>query len=224
MDAKTIGGETPLDEAARSGHKDVAELLLANKANVNAKDENGDTPLLFAARNGHADVVELLLDNKADVNLKNKLGETPLHAAAGHGPKEVVALLLSNKANVNAKDERGDTRLHYVTDQRYFGLNGGGEYTGIVELLLENKADVNTTDNNFATPLDLALSRRSSKMAEVLRKYAGRAFSTEFRDAATSGDLEKARVLLKENPDLVSIRDEKGETPLLSAANSGQRT
>ena len=28
-----------------SGHKDVAELLLANKAEVNAKDNDGETPL-----------------------------------------------------------------------------------------------------------------------------------------------------------------------------------
>jgi ankyrin repeat protein len=38
----------------------VAELLLANKAEVNAKDNRGNTPLHLAAAKGHKDVAELL--------------------------------------------------------------------------------------------------------------------------------------------------------------------
>jgi len=41
-------------------HKDVVELLLANKADVNAKDNSGKTPLHIAVSKGHKDVVELL--------------------------------------------------------------------------------------------------------------------------------------------------------------------
>ena len=46
--------------AALRGHKDVAELLLANKAEVNAKDNNGETPLHEAVDKGHKDVAGLL--------------------------------------------------------------------------------------------------------------------------------------------------------------------
>jgi hypothetical protein len=42
-------GMTPLHDAAASGYKDVAELLLANKADVDAKAGNGLTPLHVAA-------------------------------------------------------------------------------------------------------------------------------------------------------------------------------
>ena len=37
-----------MHKAAGWGHKEVAELLIANGADVNAKDEDGDTPLVYA--------------------------------------------------------------------------------------------------------------------------------------------------------------------------------
>jgi len=37
-----------LHETARSGRKEVVELLIANGADVNAKNRNGDTPLDYA--------------------------------------------------------------------------------------------------------------------------------------------------------------------------------
>ena len=54
-------GVTALHSAAEKGRKDVAELLLADKAEVNAKNKYGSTPLHWAAFGGHKDVAELLL-------------------------------------------------------------------------------------------------------------------------------------------------------------------
>jgi hypothetical protein len=45
-------GQGQYGAAAFNGHKDVAELLLANKAEVNAKSIGGYTPLHFAADHG----------------------------------------------------------------------------------------------------------------------------------------------------------------------------
>lgn len=101
-------GDTPLHWAAA---KDIAELLLANKAEVNAKDNRGDTPLHSAAFNGHKDVAELLLSVGAAVTAIDIDGKTPLHLAALGGHRDVAELLLAHGADVNAKDNIGATPL-----------------------------------------------------------------------------------------------------------------
>ena len=58
--SKDNNGQTPLHWAVYRGHKNVVELLLARKAEVNAKNNNGQTPLWVAAHEGYKDVAELL--------------------------------------------------------------------------------------------------------------------------------------------------------------------
>ena len=48
MNEKRNNGWVPLHGAAFTGHMEVVELLLANGANMNAKNEDGDTPLVYA--------------------------------------------------------------------------------------------------------------------------------------------------------------------------------
>jgi ankyrin repeat protein len=84
-------GSTVLGHAAEEGHKEIAELLIAEGADVNAKDDNG-TPLHNAASWGHKEVVELFIAAGADVNAKG-FGETPLDLAVITKNTEVADLL-----------------------------------------------------------------------------------------------------------------------------------
>jgi len=125
---------TPLHAAALNGHKEIAELLIAKGADVDAKDALGNTPLyntisFNAALDGYKEIAELLIHNSADVNAQDKNGNTPLHEAATSGLKEVVELLIANGADVNAKKKFGRTPLH------------GAATKGIAELLIAKGAD-----------------------------------------------------------------------------------
>jgi ankyrin repeat protein len=83
--------------ATNYGHKAVVELLLANKADINAKTNEGLMPLERACQEGsYKDVVELLLANKPEVNAKRNDGMTSLYIATMNGYKDVVELLRQN--------------------------------------------------------------------------------------------------------------------------------
>ena len=92
--ADNPNGYTPLHCAALKGQKDVAALLLASKAVVNAKDSCARTPLHWAAMKGQKDVAELLLASKTEVNARSNDGRTPLHDAAIGGNDETKPIEL----------------------------------------------------------------------------------------------------------------------------------
>ncbi len=66
-------GETPLMLASRSGNLDAIKVLLAHKADVNAKEElRGTTAIMWATSENHPEAVKLLIDNGADVGAVSK--------------------------------------------------------------------------------------------------------------------------------------------------------
>ncbi|MHC4354763.1 MAG: ankyrin repeat domain-containing protein, partial [Planctomycetota bacterium] len=84
---------TALHLASYSGHDEVAETLLSNGAQVDAR--NGwlsDTPLRMAARRGHPDIARILIKYGANVNMQS-YDQTPLDLARAHGHGEIVKLL-----------------------------------------------------------------------------------------------------------------------------------
>lgn len=88
-------GQTPLHIAAFNDRKEVAEFLLANKADVNAKSKNGSTPLHLAAGKGNKDIVEVLLANKAEIDAVDNEGWSPVHSAVFFNQKETEDLLIA---------------------------------------------------------------------------------------------------------------------------------
>src|SRR5207247_6422498 len=83
--AQDKDGFSPLHLAAWKGHKEVVELLLGRKAEVNLKSKDGGAPLHWAAEGGSAEVVKMLLAHKAEINAKDDDGDTPLHVAVKWG-------------------------------------------------------------------------------------------------------------------------------------------
>lgn len=67
-DTPLLNGGMPLHFAVYNDQEAVAELLISNKADVNATNSGGATPLDLAAWKGYKDVTELLLTKGANLN------------------------------------------------------------------------------------------------------------------------------------------------------------
>ena len=95
-------GRTPLNDAAGRGYKEIVEILLANGADVNAKDIYDQTPLHHSGSvDGHKEIVDLLIDKGADVNAKNFEGGTPLDWAKNK--PEIAALIRKHGGKTGAE-------------------------------------------------------------------------------------------------------------------------
>lgn len=90
---------------------EILKLVLANKADVNARAEYRETPLHMAAGSGNTVAVKLLVERGADVNSQRRDRKTPIHLAASNGHFEIVKILAENKADLNPTDLYKNTPL-----------------------------------------------------------------------------------------------------------------
>jgi len=98
-------GWTPLHLASFFGHKEVANLLLARGADVNARSRSTrfakeNTPLHAAAANRQIGVAQILIAHGADVNARDGSGYTPLALAANSKNDLMVVILLEKGAQI----------------------------------------------------------------------------------------------------------------------------
>ena len=144
----------------------LAQLLLANGANIHANGDQG-TPLHRAVAAEKAPMVKFLLANGANVNARTEgFGTTPLHEAVYGSHASMVELLLAKGANVNAKAELqfgfgSSDRPKYIPSHKardctplHIAMLYNDRFNlEVIKLLLANGADVNAKESNGFTPL-----------------------------------------------------------------------
>jgi len=108
---------TPLQRAVEHKNSEVAALLLASGAHVNATNIYGCTALFYAASSGQTSTVQLLLDSGADIRACDENKRTVLFNAALNGRVETVKLLLQKGVDVSAVDLQNKTVQEYVRDE-----------------------------------------------------------------------------------------------------------
>lgn len=194
---------TPLARAAQSGDAATVRSLIAQGADVNARDAEGYAPLAYAARSGDRDTIKQLLDAKADPNARdcNSWGWTPVINAMHKYNDDAARLLVERGADVNAraggcneqKIEDGLTPLMYAAKF---------DESEMVKFLLEHGADPRAEYKGY-NALSFAVAGGSlGKLSDIDR-------------AATHPcPVETVRLLLKAAPDLKLSRSVVDHTVL----------
>ena len=208
---------TPLHRAADQGQTEIAELLLANGAKIDASDSMGARPLHWAADEDRKGVVELLLAKGVEVDIRDNDGHTALHHAAAKGSREVTKLLLAHQADVNAKGENEKTPLHWAVS------SGDKE---IAELLIAGQADVNAREKEGYTPLHEAVMHNNQAFVELLLAngadiHARSNTGVTAADAAARLGYEEVKQLLSQHG---STSTEKEIDRTMSAASRAKIT
>lgn len=212
-------------KAAEEGNAHLVQLLIDNKANIEATFR-GLTPLHMAATYGHYDVVQLLIGNNANIEAADRGDQTPLHRAAQYGYSNIVKLLIANKANIEATDHVGCSPLLVAAGEGHCDIvqllidnnanieganhdwdvtpllaSAGEGHSDVVQLLMDNKANIEATNKDGKTPLWVSAFRGKNNVCNMILRYHYKIF---LLDKTTVNDYRKrlktALLCLKTTP------------------------
>eukprot|EP01091_Cochliopodium_minus_P016597 TRINITY_DN6271_c0_g1_i1.p1 TRINITY_DN6271_c0_g1~~TRINITY_DN6271_c0_g1_i1.p1 ORF type:complete len:449 (-),score=99.97 TRINITY_DN6271_c0_g1_i1:22-1368(-) len=130
--------------------KEIIEVLVKNKANINFQDEEGFTPLYYACTrpNPSFEVIKILIDNKADPNIKANNTHTPLYTCCTNPSttNEMIKYVVNGKGDVRMRTKMLETPLYAVCNKMSINLD-------MVKFMVENKGDPNHKPLDGKTPL-----------------------------------------------------------------------
>ncbi|CAG8924919.1 unnamed protein product [Penicillium salamii] len=207
----------PLSQAARSGHADIAALLVAHGADVYAKKHRfSANAITIAAHGNKTSVLRVLLDHGVDPNFQCPNGDRLLHVTAQRSTQSRLAmakLLVEKGADLETLSHLSETALQTACK------DGSSE---VVRYLVESGADLDKRSREGRTLLHLAAYKGNPEaIGQLLAKGVDMESRdneghTPFHSACYNGQLEVAMLLLDHGAN-IEAKSYKGHTPLLLA-------
>jgi ankyrin repeat protein len=177
------------------GLEQIAEQLLKQGADVNAKGDHFANALSAASYCGHKQVVALLLLVKGvDIDAQRGFYGNALQAASASGNIEIVILLLDKGADVNAQGSHHGNALEFASDEGHFE---------IVKILLDKGADVNARGGIWGSALYATVYHGRAEIAKLLLDKGAKVFNYDqaLKVALKRGHAKIVKLLLNQSPD-----------------------
>jgi ankyrin repeat protein len=206
---------TPLTAAVEK-HRDMVELLLNNKADVQMKNGEGFAPIHLA---GDKEIAQLLLAHGAKLETIGHRGRTPLHQAAARNRNDIVEWLCSKSVKINTVDLDGQTPLLIAISQTGGTEDYNRNSLETIRILLRYGAEVNYRDKEKQTLLIIAVRTRREDLVNVFLEHGAdinakdKYGKTSLHWAVSLKNKEMVELLVTRGAD-VNARDLRGRTPL----------
>lgn len=143
-----------LMEASHADHNEIMQMLIAAKANVNARNHCGNRPLAYASYRGKLAAMHTLLEARAEIH-------SVLFGTARHGQADALQLLINAKAIVNDKNQEGNTAILY-------GI--WYSHVAVVQTLLNARADPSISDVRGNNGFDYAEHKQNPEIIHLLQQ------------------------------------------------------
>jgi ankyrin repeat protein len=222
-------GFSPLMAAARAGHADVVEKMLAAGADPNLVDNKNRNSLFIAVESGHPDIARMLIKYGADVaRTPHSLPDAiPVahFALCSDRYLEILSILYMAGADLNAVDGNGQTAMHRAVDM---------SDEKKVNVLLSFGARFDLQDKSGLRPIDIASNQLyRSESVDIIRLLLDRGADTHISPfagiqssplhSAVRYDQKKIVQLLLERHAMVDERERspQGATAFLLAVENG---
>src|SRR5262245_23009646 len=227
------GGMTPLQYAAREGNIEVAQVLIAAGADVNAPEpQHKFTPMLIAIYNGKYDFAQLLIENGANINdgslyMSIELRNMDTYSNRPNPPEtdrkltatDIVKTLIARGADPNQVFDKAPTQIQTqgtVTVPAgatpFYRAVKAGDAT-VMRMLLDKGAKPGLAIKNGGTPLMLAAGGGPARAdeEEVVDK------------AARTDPVEVVKMILDAGADINAANDQQTTAVHLAASRGNDK-
>ncbi|GFT56280.1 hypothetical protein NPIL_467881, partial [Nephila pilipes] len=243
-------GQTPLHLAVEKNDIEMAEILIHNRADIDAENAPGLSLLCPAVRNNNKEMVKMLLKCGADINAEGCL---PLATAINFGLNDIAEILLKNEEiDIDNYGIDGNSLLQIAAirgncfivelllgkgvsvdavnlSDKISPLHCAADagYVEIVKTLLNNKAKINVFRKDGLTPLHLASVKGHTSVVKLLLENGANANLADIENrnsvefAVAHGKVEVVKLLLKEKHVHINDKGNDGFSLLHIAAQAG---
>ncbi|HSL72156.1 MAG TPA: ankyrin repeat domain-containing protein, partial [Longimicrobiales bacterium] len=197
---------TPCEEALRRGHAELADLLLRHGATRVEVEPNREAEFVAAClRLDRGQVKQLLKGHPEFLE-----STAALFAAAKQNRADVVAFLLDLGVSPDLENETRERTLH---------IAAYSDAVDVAALLIERGAEIDPVESNWEnTPLAAAVHAASDRTIALLGRYSSDVWNLVF-----TGQVDRLRTLLAEQPDLARTVSQDGSTLLMWLPDDEQR-
>ena len=201
------GGLAPLHVIGRSTSaedwdevKEICELLVKFKADVNQKAKYDETPLHSALSVSttlpNEKLAIFLIESGADVNALNDSGETPIHQAFRHGvSEEFIKYMVEKKIKIpNAVSKQGMSAV---------SMAARSDRIDVLKLLIKHGFDLSTKNDLGGTLLQFGIDKKET-LKFILDNVKGldinadsKYYGTALRRAMARAKIDAVKLLLE---------------------------